>query len=166
MDFSVEPRCLPCRWGAFLRVTGEDAPSFLQGQFSQDLRGLKVGGDPAYGLFLSHKGRVQADAFILRTADGYRLASYACPGDSLRSRLESFIIADDVIVEDQTADYAGLAVLGGAQPTSPEGGFVFPGRRRRGPRECRSECGGLPKRREVLRGREASRGPGPILSGK
>jgi hypothetical protein len=72
---------------------------------------------------------VQADAFILRTADGFRLASYECSGDSLVSRLESYIIADDVTVEDLTAGYAGIAVLGETPPAAPEGGFVFPGRR-------------------------------------
>ena len=129
MEFPVEPAFLPCRWAAFLRVTGEDASSFLQGQLSQDLRRLTAGGPPAYGLLLSHKGRIQADAFILRTADGFRLASYECSGESLRARLESYIIADDVTVEDLTADYAGLAVLADLPPEIPLGGFVFPGRR-------------------------------------
>ena len=125
----MEPAFLPCRWAAFLRVTGDDASSFLQGQFSQDLRGLTAGGPPAYGLLLSHKGRVQADAFVLRTPDGFRLASYECPGESLRARLESYIIADDVTVEDLTADYSGFAVLANTPPEVPPGGFVFPGRR-------------------------------------
>ncbi len=129
MDFPVEPAVLPFRWAGFLRVTGDDASSFLQGQFSQDVRKLTIGGPPVYGLLLSHKGRVQADAFILRTADGFRLASYECTGDSLRQRLESYIIADDVTVEDLTADYAGISVLTDTPPPVPEGGFVLPGRR-------------------------------------
>src|ERR1700679_2656769 len=129
MDFAVESAFLLFRWAAFLRITGDDASSFLQGQFSQDLRRLTIGGPPAYGLLLNHKGRVQADAFILRTADGFRLASYECSGDSLRSRLETYIIADDVTVEDLTAAYAGISVLGETRPAAPADGFVFPGRR-------------------------------------
>jgi hypothetical protein len=65
----------------------------------------------------------------LRTADGFRLASYECTGESLRARLESYIIADDVTVEDLTADYAGLAVMAEAPPAIPPGGVVFRGRR-------------------------------------
>ena len=129
MDFPAETPFLLFHWAGFLRVTGDDASSFLQGQFSQDVRKLTIGGPPVYGLLLSHKGRVQADAFILRTADGFRLASYECWGDSLRARLESYIIADDVAVEDLTAEYAGISVLSDSSPAVPEGGFVFPGRR-------------------------------------
>jgi len=59
------------RWGhgvrpsACLYVTGEDALSFLQGQFTQELRS-PAKAFVAYGLWLNQKGKVLADSFVLR----------------------------------------------------------------------------------------------------
>jgi len=110
MEFAGNCAVLAYRLAAWLKVTGEDAGSYLQGQFSQDLRGLAVGAS-TYGLLLNHKGRIQADGFIVKAADAFWIASYECNGDRLRERLESFIVADDVIVEDQTGSWSGLAIL-------------------------------------------------------
>lgn len=92
------------RPAAWLKVTGSDAPAFLQGQFTNDLRRLPAG--PAvYGLWLDHKGHVQADSFVGSARPGeYWIASYFSPGEVLRSRLERYIIADDVVIEDVSAD--------------------------------------------------------------
>lgn len=53
------------RPACWLRITGEDAANFLQGQFSNELRGLPEGG-AAYGLWLTLKGKVLADSFVVR----------------------------------------------------------------------------------------------------
>ena len=52
---------------AVLRVTGEDAANFLQGQFTNDLRGLRAAG-AVYGLWLNQKGKVVADSFVIAGA--------------------------------------------------------------------------------------------------
>ncbi len=97
---------------AWLRVQGEDAFDFLQGQFTQDLRSEEPN-QLRYGLWLNEKGRVQADSFALVV--GRRdiwLCSYFAPAAALRERLERFIVADDVVIEDHTAD-ALMLTLGG-----------------------------------------------------
>jgi len=101
------------RWqpAAWLRVSGEDAFSFLQGQFTNDLRQIGERGG-IYGLWLNHKGRVLADSFVLRGPAGdFWIGSYFSRGDVIRERLEAFIIADDVVVEDVTADWRAVSVL-------------------------------------------------------
>jgi folate-binding protein YgfZ len=119
---------------AWLRVTGPDALSFLQGQFSQDLRPLAAaashGSEPAYGLWLTLKGKVEADGFVFRgdRADEFWIGSYFSPTRVIRARLEGFIIADDVTIEDQTDAWAGITWVGEAPP-APAGVFAFTGRR-------------------------------------
>lgn len=116
------------RPAAHLRVTGEDAGSYLQGQFSQDLRGKGT----AYGLLLNHKGRIQADAFVQRKDDAYWITSYFVGAALLRERLESFIVADDVVVEDVTDRWIGVSLLGNPEEQMPEvkiDWLVHPGRR-------------------------------------
>jgi folate-binding protein YgfZ len=119
---------------AWLRVTGADAANFLQGQFTNDLRALAPGG-AVYGLWLNVKGKILADSFVLRGAAGdeFWIGSYFSPAVVIRERLESFVIADDVVINDLTADWLGVAVVGSgarqAMGGEPVDGFVFPGRR-------------------------------------
>lgn len=133
------------RWkpACWLRVSGSDAAAFLQGQFSQDLRA--AGTAPVYGLWLTVKGKVLADSFVFRR-DGsggaeFWVGSYFSPAAVIRERLESYVIADDVVVEDVGADWTAVSFFGGAgetvaAPVGSESLFVFEGRRGRPAREC------------------------------
>ena len=96
--FHYRPACL-------LRVTGGDAATFLQSQFTNDLRGLKAGG-AVYGLWLDRKGRVIADSHVLMDpgAEGFWVASLSSPAAVVARHLGDHIIADDVEVSDETAD--------------------------------------------------------------
>jgi len=131
---------------ACLHVTGEDALSFLQGQFTQELKS-PAKASVAYGLWLNQKGKVLADSFILReTSQSVWVVSFLSKAAVIRERLENYIIADDVVIEDVTDHWSGLAVggtggsewlagqVGGALPAAGEflrttDGFVFRGRR-------------------------------------
>src|ERR1700694_4632716 len=96
---------------AVLRVTGADAFSFLQGQFTNDLR--QPTGSAVYGLWLNHKGKVVADSHVLRLAENeFLLVSATTPSTVIQQRLEAFIVADDVTLRDETASAHGLAVCG------------------------------------------------------
>jgi folate-binding protein YgfZ len=116
-------------------VTGPDAADFLQGQCTNDLAGLVAGGPPAYGLWLNVKGKVLADSFVFLRGDPaeFWLGSYYSSSDTIKQRLDSHIIADDVVVEDFTADWAGFTLYGdaagGALLAPAAGSFVFRGRR-------------------------------------
>ena len=152
IDKKLEIQAQPGRWGyafrpaACLHVTGEDALSFLQGQFTQELRSTAKA-PVAYGLWLNQKGKVLADSFVLReTPESVWVVSFSSKAVVIRERLESYIIADDVVIEDVTNQWSGLAVggtggsawlteqVGGALPAADEflrtaDGFVFRGRR-------------------------------------
>jgi len=136
INFSTSPAIFRWKPAAWLRVSGSDAATFLQGQFSNDLRplGLAPGADGAvYGLWLTVKGKVEADSFVLRGlgSEEFWVGSYASPAAVIRARLESFVIADDVVIEDETAAWAAATLLnvGAAAPRAGDGVVVFPGRR-------------------------------------
>jgi folate-binding protein YgfZ len=102
---------LQYRPGAVLQVGGDDAASFLQGQFTNELR--QATGRVVYGLFLNQKGKVVADAQILRLAEKtFLIESDFSSGDIIRQRLEEYIVADDVSLRDETAAWHGLALWG------------------------------------------------------
>ena len=145
----------PASW---LHVAGPDAFAFLQGQFSNDLRALDQSqGEAVHGLWLNQKGRVLADGFVLRTGkpDGFWVGSYFSPAVTVRERLESHLIADDVQIEDQTDRWHGLTVFGAVAPADVVGveAISFRGRR-----------GGSPSR-EWLMTREPVQLQGRLLSG-
>ena len=134
---------------AVLKITGEDAFSFLQGQFTQDLKPCAEGRSSAYGLWINQKGKVLADSFVLKRDEEWLVVSLHSPEVVIRERLEGYIIADDVSVEDVTAQWSGLSVLGAGSSEAlaaagvsvlgenawveAGGGAIFHGRRMAGP---------------------------------
>ena len=116
---------------AVLRIRGEDAPGFLQGQFSKDLRGIAPA-EARYGLWLTVKGKVLADSYIVKLASDFLVASSTSPAGVIRQRLEDFIIADDVIVDDETDQWSMDLILGeGATQSHGSPGALrlpYPGR--------------------------------------
>jgi folate-binding Fe-S cluster repair protein YgfZ len=140
MNFSTSPAIFRWKPAAWLRVTGEDAANFLQGQFTNELRGVPAGG-AVYGLWLTLKGKVLADSFVVRGgmsaggsaaggAEVFWVGSYFSPAAAIRERLEAYVIADDVVIEDLTTEWAGVTVWGGSVEAGA-GHVVFPGRRSR-----------------------------------
>lgn len=129
---------------AWLEVTGEDAPAFLQSQFSNDLAPAEAG-RCTYGLWLDRKGKVQADGWVLcQGLDRFYVHSYFSEGRLIRGKLESHIIADDVeVAEANTAGAlslygagaeaflaaAGAELPGGGHYRDAGGAVVFRGRR-------------------------------------
>jgi len=100
---------------AVLRVTGEDALTFLQGQFTQELRSDQK--HPiAYGLWLNQKGKVIGDSYILRDDDCFWITSESSLASVIKQRLEAYVIADDVVIEDLTIDWNGYTLFGTAAP--------------------------------------------------
>ncbi len=143
INISTSPAVFHWQPACWLLVSGEDAANFLQGQFTNELRGLTSsapggGSGAVYGLWLTLKGKVLADSFVLRGAGAneFWIGSYFSPAAVIRARLEGHIIADDVLIEDQGTDWRGISVMGADASLLAErmrlgGGFVFLGRRDR-----------------------------------
>jgi len=97
--------------GALFRVTGEDAFTFLQGQFTNELR--QPPGSAIYGLWLNQKGKVLADSQVLRISENeFLICSEFSPAAIIRQRLEDYIVADDVVLADETATAQALTLWG------------------------------------------------------
>jgi tRNA-modifying protein YgfZ len=100
-------------------VRGPDASMYLQGQLSQDLEPVAVGGW-APALLLEPDGKLCALVRVVRTAeDGYAIDTDAGFGDRVRARLLRFRLRTKVDVEP--LDWACVAVRGAgvAMPSTP-----------------------------------------------
>ena len=94
-------------------VEGEDSAPFLQGQFSQDIR--TADGSRAYGLWLSRKGKILADSFMLRISESrFLVVSYFGETEVLRDNLENRIIMDEVETRSAESGWFGVSVWGEA----------------------------------------------------
>ena len=107
-----------------VRVTGEDAAAFLQGQCTADLRHVAL----TDALWLNRKGRVLAHTVVAKEADGSFLL--LCPHLSaadLIAVVTANVIADDVVATDETAHWNRGVVWGGTPDFA--GAKVFATRR-------------------------------------
>ena len=112
---------------AKLRVTGADRFRFLNGQITNDLR--KANETVAIeACVLNAKGKLNAHVFV--TALGERFVIDAEPElrETLRTRLERYVIADDVQIEDVTEEFSLFHVLTG-EPPAPGSGRIVSARR-------------------------------------
>lgn len=127
MVFPHIPACV-------LRVSGSDAAIFLQGQFTNDL-GRIAPGRAVYGLWLDRKGHVIADSHVVCDPGeaGFWVVSVSSPAAVVARRLGDFVIADDVVIEDATAAWRGLSLIGEGTGAwlggEPRAGMFFQGRR-------------------------------------
>lgn len=96
---------------AVLRISGPDANTFLNGQFTQELRISP--GRIAYGLWLNQKGKVLADSHVLRiSADEHLVFAAEAAAATLRARLEDYLIADEVTIADETGAWSAALLWG------------------------------------------------------
>ena len=104
---------------ALVSVTGDDARTWLNGQVTSDLRTTKSG-DAVYGLVLTVKGRILADAWALDRGASFLLVVPRDARDSLVDRLEKYIIMEDVALA-RVDDLAVITVQGPAAPSVVRG---------------------------------------------
>jgi folate-binding protein YgfZ len=113
-----------------LRVTGSDRVRFLDGMLTQAL-GDAAPGDRRPAAQLDRKGRLVADLFVLVDSEAVLLDTAEGRAGAVLEILEKHVIADDVRIEDLSADRGHLVVEGpGARaaaarvaPVPPEGRF-------------------------------------------
>jgi tRNA-modifying protein YgfZ len=113
---------------AKLRVTGADRVRFLNGQTTNDIR--KAGSDVAQeSCVLNSKGRLDAHVFLLAIPNEIWIDADAELREKLQGRLERYIIADDVLVEDTSESFALFHVLTELKPEDVETKFCVRSRR-------------------------------------
>lgn len=134
MNFSAQIAFYPYFPACVLRATGPDAPTFLQGQFTNDL-GKMTTGSSAYGLWLDRRGRVIADSQVIRglAVNEFLIVSASSESSVVAAHLQGHLIADEVEISDETRAWRGVALVGqgagGWLASAPRPGFAFRGRR-------------------------------------
>ena len=110
-----------------LRVTGADRLRFLNGQITNDLR--KANETVAIeACVLNAKGKLNAHFFIAPLGDAFLIDAEPELREALRARLERYVIADDVQIDDITNQFSLFHVLTD-QPPSVEFGRMVSARR-------------------------------------
>jgi folate-binding protein YgfZ len=94
-----------------LRVTGEDRARLLHALCTNHVQALTPGGG-CYAFFLTAQGRIFADATLLCREDDFLLDTEPELAARLAAHIDKYIIADDAVVEDVTANWCCFAVEG------------------------------------------------------
>ncbi len=102
LDFSFRGR---------LCVLGPDRIKFLNGQVTNDVARLAVGGG-CYAALVNAKGKFESDLFIYRLAEELLLDFEPGLSTAIAARLEKFVVAEDVQVVDVAPHYGLLSVQG------------------------------------------------------
>ena len=106
-----------------LRVTGADRFRFLNGQITNDLR--KASETIAIeACVLSSKGKLNAHIFVGVLGESVLIDAELELREMLRARLERYVIADDVEIEDVTDEFSLFHVLMEERPASGFGRIV------------------------------------------
>jgi folate-binding protein YgfZ len=108
---------------AKLRVTGADKFRFLNGQITNDLR--KASETVAVeACVLNAKGKLNAQVFIGALGETFLIDAEPELRETLRVRLERYVIADDVQIEDVTDEFSLFHVLTDEPPALESGRIV------------------------------------------
>jgi folate-binding protein YgfZ len=100
---------------AKFRLTGSDRVRFLNGQTTNDVRKARES-VAVEACVLSVKGRIQGHVFISAGLDCFFLDTERELRAALLARLERYVIADDVQIEDVTDQFSIFHILGTAPP--------------------------------------------------
>ena len=108
-------------------ITGTDRLRFLNGQITNDLR--KASETSAIeACILNAKGKTDAHIFVSASEQSFLVDSAADLRETIKVRLERYVIADDVQIEDVTDQFSLFHVLS-QQPAALESGRIVSVRR-------------------------------------
>ena len=111
-----------------LRVAGGDRVRFLNGQVTADVR--KATRSSAIEMcVLDTKGKMNAQSFLFDSADSFLLDADPELKEALQPRLERYVIADDVAIEDVSDQLSIFHVVSEAAPTLPTAKWIVSARR-------------------------------------
>jgi len=102
-----------------IRLTGNDRLRFLNGQLTNDV-GKATSSKAIAACVLNVKGRIDAHVFVSIVDDAISIDSDPELREKLQPRLERYLIADDVQIEDVSPQWAMFHVLAPAAPSLPD----------------------------------------------
>lgn len=103
----------PVEERTLFRLSGKDTVSFLHRMSTQEVSRLGPGAS-AYAAFLEVKGHLVSDALLAFREGEVLLAASAEAGPALRAHLAKYLLASQVLIEDRSAGWRCLPVLGPA----------------------------------------------------
>ena len=109
---------IDCSGRVKLRVTGADAARFLNGQMTNDLR-KATGSSAMEASVLNAKGKLSGHVFVSAADRGFLLDADPDLREELPARLERYVIADDVQIEDVTEEFSIFHVTGETALVAP-----------------------------------------------
>lgn len=102
---------LPQDWIGVLKLTGPDRIDWLQGMISNDVEKL-VPGQGCYAAHLNAQGKLIAQIVVLIESDAILLITERASASRLAEVFDKLIIMEDVRVENLSAAFVSLLVLG------------------------------------------------------
>jgi tRNA-modifying protein YgfZ len=113
---------------AKLRVTGDDRIRFLNGQTTNDVR--RTGAEATLeSCVLNAKGHLDAHVFLSATPNDIWIDADQALREQLKVRLERYVIADDVTIEDVTDQFALFHLLADSEAKISGAKFCLRSRR-------------------------------------
>ncbi len=94
-----------------LKVTGNDAERYLNGQISQDVA-LATENTALYSIVANFKGKLEGDLYIRRHNKDIIIDTCQAQRSSLLTRLDKYLIADDAEITDISDHYQLIHIIG------------------------------------------------------
>ena len=94
-----------------IRVSGEDRARLLHAMSTNHVQGLAENAG-LYTFFLNAQGRILADAYLINLGESILIDTEPELREKLHQHLDKYVIADDVVLEDETDTWATIDLEG------------------------------------------------------
>ena len=102
---------------ALLSITGSESESFLQSQLSNDINKLD-NSRVQLNAYCQHQGKIIALFWVMRSGNDFLISFPLDLLDSIKDRLQMFVLMSDVKIIDVTKQYLQIGVIGKSQKDS------------------------------------------------
>jgi len=102
---------------ALLKLSGSDNEEFLQAQLSNDISKLD-NSNVQLNAYCQHQGKMLALFWVIRADDEFLLSFPLDLLDSIKARLQMFVLMADVKITDVTEQYLQMGLIGKSQKDS------------------------------------------------
>ena len=102
---------------ALLKLSGSENEAFLQAQLSNDINKLD-NSSIQLNAYCQHQGKILALFWVIRAGDDFLLSFPIDLLDSIKSRLQMYVLMTDVKITDVTDQYLQIGLIGESQKDS------------------------------------------------
>ena len=100
-----------------LKLTGSDSEAFLQAQLSNDISKLD-NSSVQLNAYCQHQGKILVLFWVMRSGDDFLLSFPLDLLDSIKARLQMFVLMSDVSITNVTDQYLQIGVIDESQKDS------------------------------------------------